>query len=600
MSIDLSALVNLPPDEAIAAFKSKGFAISWDWHDTWKEANAAAFTVAKLVRMDVLGDIHTAVGAVLERGETQRWFDQRLTGLLQQKGWWGRKIVVGSDGQAEVVQEGSPRRLQTIFRTNVQTAYAAGRWQRFIDNAGSRPYLQYVAVLDGRTRPAHARLNGKIFPIDSPVWSVIGPPNGFNCRCAVRALSARDLERRGLRVETEARIIEREVPLRSLVDRRTGEVDPQKLVQRGVSVPDPARPGKRTVLWADVGWDYNPGAAGAARIADLVERKRMNLPKELAQAVSIDARKPAPQVADKALAYWDSTTRAGRWHDASFANAPDWLKKQIASVGDPRDLKQTPGMAASCSWRQHIEMGSRRLDDPRAQVTWRHEYGHHLDGNMHPTLVYASSDRVFSEALQADAKRLVAHSGSGAPSAAVTARQAFLADQYRVAAEDVARSGDWETWIAERFKRHGIDYRSEVMPALRQHTVFANALQGIDLEQRLARIATAWDLQDAQGLMDALLGKGNLLEVSACGSKGVCGALSDLIGSVTLNRVAGRELSLWGHSSAYYAKHESLAGTEVWANLTCLHGEGGVFWRKVLERFTPDTNRVFLEVMTDV
>lgn len=261
MPFDLSSVFGLPPAQAIAFFESKGFKITWNWHESWKEVNDKAFTVAKLTRTDLLQDIYKGVQGALEKGQTERWFADRLTPILQEKGWWGKKIVVGSDGQAEVVQEGSPRRLQTIFRTNLQTAYAAGRWQRFSDNAADRPFLQYVAVMDGRTRPGHARLNGKVFPIDSPVWKVIAPPNGFNCRCAVRALSKSDLEDRGLKVESDARIDEREVSSQPFTDKRTGEVDPHKLIQRGVSVPDPAYPGKRMTLWADSGWDYNPGAA---------------------------------------------------------------------------------------------------------------------------------------------------------------------------------------------------------------------------------------------------------------------------------------------------------------------------------------------------
>jgi SPP1 gp7 family putative phage head morphogenesis protein len=288
MSIDLSALFTLAPEDAIAALESKGYTLSWNWHDTWTGAHAKAFTVAKLTRLDVLEDIREGVAEALKRGETQAWFDRHLTGLLQQKGWWGRKIIVGNDGQAEVVQEGSPRRLQTILRTNLQTGYAAGRWQRFVDNANARPYLQYVAVMDGRTRPSHARLNGKVFPIDSPVWRVIGPPNGFNCRCTVRALSDRDLERRGLRVEPDAQIVQRQVPVRGLLDQRTGEIDPQKLIQRGVSVPDPAYPGRRMTLWSDVGWDYNPGASGAAQLSKLLARKLQNLPGKAAQTPPAD------------------------------------------------------------------------------------------------------------------------------------------------------------------------------------------------------------------------------------------------------------------------------------------------------------------------
>ncbi len=257
--MDLSAAFGLPPEEAIAFFKAKGYAITWDWHESWKEVNDIAFTVAKVARADVLQDLRSGVQAALERGETERWFADRVTPVLKAKGWWGKKIVVGADGEAEVVQEGSPRRLQTIFRTNVQTAYAAGRWQRFLANAGERPYLQYVAVMDGRTRPGHARLNGKVFRIDDPIWQVIAPPNGFNCRCAVRALSESDLARLGLRVEKAARIETRRVDSAPFINKRTGELDPARLIQRGVSIPDPAWPGKRLTLWADSGWDYNPG-----------------------------------------------------------------------------------------------------------------------------------------------------------------------------------------------------------------------------------------------------------------------------------------------------------------------------------------------------
>lgn len=598
MAIKLSALFDLAPADAIAAFEAKGYQISWNWHETWGEAHAKAFTVAKLARMDILEDIRDGVGEVLKRGETQRWFDRELTGLLQRKGWWGRKIVVGADGQAEVVQEGSPRRLQTIFRTNTQTAYAAGRWKRFVDNADARPYLQYVAVMDGRTRPAHGRLNGKVFPIDSPVWEVIGPPNGFNCRCAVRALSAADLERRGLRLEADARVVQRAVPVRGLVDQRTGEIDPKKLIQRGVSVPDPAYPGRRLTLWSDVGWDYNPGAAGAAQISDLVENRLEKLPEKLATVVRNEPAKAAPPVAAQGPRYWDGTTPAGRWHEASFSNAPTWLKKKIASVGDPKEVKQTPGKTASCTWRQQIEMGSRARTRARDQSTWRHEYGHHLDGNLDEKAMYVSSDVRFSAAMAKDSARLVSDAGHVRRGRSTAGRLAEMDQAYRDSAVEIGGRVDWHDWLAERFARHGVDYAA-AFQALRKHTVFANVLSGEALAQRLARIATAFDLRDAQGLMDALLGKGNIREVSTCGSMGVCSSLSDLIGSVTRNKVAGRELSSWGHSSRYYAKHESLAGAEAWANLTCLHGEGGLFWQQVVAHFVPETNRAFLEVMKD-
>lgn len=234
--------------------------------------------MAKLARLDVLQDIRDGVQRALDSGEAEAAFKKRMGALLQQKGWWGKKIVVGADGQAEVVQEGSPRRLSTIYRTNLQSAYMAGRWQQFEADADEAPFVQYIAIMDGRTRPGHAKFNGKVFRIDDPAFKVIAPPNGFNCRCRIRNLDARELAARGLRVEDRAAIVERELPVAPVTNKRTGELQPEKLVQRGVSIPDPDRPGKTVTLWADRGWDYNPGAAGLEHMQRLVADKAAQAP----------------------------------------------------------------------------------------------------------------------------------------------------------------------------------------------------------------------------------------------------------------------------------------------------------------------------------
>lgn len=49
---------------------------------------------------------------------------------------------------------GSPWRVATICRTNVQTAYNAGRYAQQSAMHSARPYWQYLAVLDERTRPS--------------------------------------------------------------------------------------------------------------------------------------------------------------------------------------------------------------------------------------------------------------------------------------------------------------------------------------------------------------------------------------------------------------------------------------------------------------
>lgn len=57
--------------------------------------------------------------------------------------------------------------------------------------------------MDKRVRPSHAILHEKVYPADHEFWATNYPPNGFRCRCGVRTLSARQVEKQGLTVETE-------------------------------------------------------------------------------------------------------------------------------------------------------------------------------------------------------------------------------------------------------------------------------------------------------------------------------------------------------------------------------------------------------------
>lgn len=75
--------------------------------------------------------------------------------------------------------------LETIYRTQTQLMYGAGRWQ-----ADQDPDIQeilwgykYVTVGDDRVRPEHDALDGVTLPKDDDFWQEFWPPNGYNCRC---------------------------------------------------------------------------------------------------------------------------------------------------------------------------------------------------------------------------------------------------------------------------------------------------------------------------------------------------------------------------------------------------------------------------------
>ncbi|UKD14886.1 minor capsid protein [Burkholderia aenigmatica] len=253
-AVDLGYCMKLPPKKAIEYLRSKGYEITWDWEELWQDAQAKAFTVAKVTRLDILQDIRNAVEKAISEGKTLRWFTKELTPVLQSKGWWGKQEHVDQDtGEITEVQLGSPWRLQTIYRTNLQTAYMAGRYAEQMANVDDRPYWMYVAVLDSRTRPSHRAMNGKVFRYDDPFWQSFYPPNGWGCRCRTVALSHDDIIVRGIKVESSGDRLGKTL---KLVNEKTGEM-------REVATFRTVDPVTRRdiVVSPDVGWSYNLGAA---------------------------------------------------------------------------------------------------------------------------------------------------------------------------------------------------------------------------------------------------------------------------------------------------------------------------------------------------
>lgn len=217
----MAELKPLPPAEAIAYFRNRGLATGFAWEDVWQEEHARAFTVAKAMQREVLEDIRAALDDALAEGRTLAQFREELTPVLQARGWWGRQEMEDPlTGVTAEVQLGSPRRLRTIFETNMRSAYQAGRWERIQRVKAAMPFLRYVATMDGRTRPEHRAWHGVVLPVDDPWWDTHYPPCGFRCRCTVTQMNGRTMERRGFEV-TEA---PPRFPPRTYTNRRTGEV----------------------------------------------------------------------------------------------------------------------------------------------------------------------------------------------------------------------------------------------------------------------------------------------------------------------------------------------------------------------------------------
>ncbi len=77
-----------------------------------------------------------------------------------------------------------PYVVETIYRTNIQAAYSAGRLEANRDPAIDEILwgYRYSSVMDDRTTELCASLDGMTQPKDAPCWSQLTPPNHYNCR----------------------------------------------------------------------------------------------------------------------------------------------------------------------------------------------------------------------------------------------------------------------------------------------------------------------------------------------------------------------------------------------------------------------------------
>lgn len=293
---NLALALALPPERAVEYFRAKGLRVTGNWRDMAAADHAGAFTVAGVLKGEALQDIRDALDEALANGTSFDDFLKNLRPQLKAKGWWGT-VADPETGEILPGRAMTPHRLRTVFQTNMQSAYMAGRYKAQLENADRRPYWQYVAILDHRTRPRHRALNGRIFRYDDPAWGAIYPPNGYNCRCRVKALSAGELAAEGGAVSSGAGHME------------TVEVD---LGKRGgkAAVTGYRDPGTGTLFAPDVGFDSNPGAGYGRDIA--LARRVQALPSREIRTQVWQALNNAPQRLETYRNWADAALDAGR------------------------------------------------------------------------------------------------------------------------------------------------------------------------------------------------------------------------------------------------------------------------------------------------
>ena len=265
----------LPFVEAAQWFRDKLNIPTSHWAELEGAAHAKAFTSAGAVQADLLGDLRKMTDAAIAGGMDIREFRKQFRPLLGKYGW---QLKGGGPGW----------RSDLIWRTNIQAAYQAGRWQQF--EAAGITHLVYVHNDSVRyPRPHHVAMDGTVLPLTDPFWTVCYPPNGFGCKCM--ALPA-----------TKAEIAS------------AGDT--------------PKRPANWEHL-PDANWNYNVGLAGKLRHEDVLGKKIASLPGDIA-TVLLDKLKGGAAPANDAS--------FGKWIDYLLSDANKTETGIIKTTGEMHTL----------------------------------------------------------------------------------------------------------------------------------------------------------------------------------------------------------------------------------------------------------------------
>ncbi|TKD26454.1 phage head protein [Rhodobacter capsulatus] len=232
----LALLLRRPFDEQVAAFRLRlrNLVGTTRWDDISGPAHDRAGMVAGAIKQDLIADILGAVDRSQTEGTGLEVFRRDFRAIVEKHGWHG--------WTGEGTAKGEAWRTKVIWKTNISTSYAAGRWAQL--NAKGFKFLVYRHSNAEHPRLQHLAWDGLILPIDHPFWQSHFPPNGWGCGCSVRGAMSM-----------------------AMAIRLGG--DPAKKLPTDWAMPDPRTGAPKGI---DRGWDHAPGATVANTITALAEK----------------------------------------------------------------------------------------------------------------------------------------------------------------------------------------------------------------------------------------------------------------------------------------------------------------------------------------
>lgn len=188
----MKEVFNTKPEKQLEYLRKRGANLKTtvNWESMNSKAHAQAFTVAGIHKADILKIIYDRLDDAKSNGKTLKQFlndseeIKKITGL-------------------------SNNRLKVIYETNLGIAYAKGQYeqQQRLGEAGVRPFLKYLSSTSSEKDELHKSFYDKVFRYDDPFWKSFYPPSRFGCKCSVRAMSKKEVEKNKIDIEIGSRLL---------------------------------------------------------------------------------------------------------------------------------------------------------------------------------------------------------------------------------------------------------------------------------------------------------------------------------------------------------------------------------------------------------
>ncbi len=182
---DTSGIPADPNDfaEAIDKFRARVPMPKGEWEKLKSGQKEFATTVAEVATADMVAEVMKGIDRALASGTTFEEFKATAGETLVQH-WGGDK----------------PGRLETIFRTNLLTAYNGGRHAVISSPTVRefRPYSRFDGIDDDVQTEICDDCDQTILPADDPWWDTHTPLLHYNCRSVITPLSEEEALAEGI------------------------------------------------------------------------------------------------------------------------------------------------------------------------------------------------------------------------------------------------------------------------------------------------------------------------------------------------------------------------------------------------------------------